>query len=640
MTGRGTIWRAICLAAAGLLALSPSLSAADGERPDAPVFVDSGVTALTPVWNGAAAWGDVDNDGDLDLLLTGDASATPVANPVTKLYLKNGSNTYFEVPAATTRLAGVRFGSAAWGDYNNDDRLDVLLTGEAAGGMPVSRVYRHDGNNQFTDINAGLIGVRYGSAAWADYDNDGRLDIALGGESQSGPVTRLYRNAGGDRFVAVSVPWPGISHGSLAWGDYNRDGWPDIVVTGWGVTKLYRNTGGQFVEVNAGLPGLTDSAAAWGDFNNDGYPDLALVGTWGAASLVKLFRNNGDGTFTEMTNSGLSAAGYGAAVAWGDFDNDGWSDLMLNGNTAVAGRVFRNNGDGTFTAVESGLPLLGTNTLAWADHNNTSRLSVLAAGHQVSGTLMTRVYSNTLTALNAPPSAPGGLSASVMANMVRLRWSPPADDHTPAAALTYNVRVGTTPGGSQIVSPMALDSGYRQVVAAGLSVTTTAVLRNLKSGTYFWNVQAVDSAMAGSPFTATEGTFTIPYYGRLPVVAAGACPTCFAGPNEVEPNNNLSQANGPLIDGQTYIGQHNDQWDTYFIYAPLAGVVSVDLQTPRTSGVQLQVYYQSISDPNSQYRALPPYHIDYNGPAGWYYIFVYTGSNFNDQTYTLTVDVP
>lgn len=658
MTKRDIAGRILGLTLAGLLALGtglPSAAAIDrppgddapdaalteGERPDAPVFVDSGITTFTPVWNGAAAWGDSDNDGDLDLLLTGDASATPMPSPVTKLYLKNGSNTYFEVPPATTRLPGVRFSSVAWGDYNNDDRLDVLLTGEMTGGAFISRVYRNDGNNQFTDINAGLIGVRYGAAVWGDFDNDGRLDIALGGESQSGAVTRLYRNASGDRFTPVNVTWPGISHGSIAWGDYNRDGWLDVAMTGAGVSKLYRNTGGQFVEINAGLLGLSDSAAAWGDFNNDGYPDLALVGTSGAAAVAKLYRNNADDTFTDMSNSGLSAAGYGAVVAWGDYDNDGWPDLLLNGNTATAGRVFRNNGNGTFSLIESGLPLLGSNVLAWGDYNNAGRLSVLAAGNLITGTLLTRVYSSTVSAVNAAPGTPGGLSASVTANSVRLRWQPATDDHTPAAALTYNVRVGTTPGGSQIVSPMALTTGYRQLVAAGPNVTTTVLLRNLKPGMYFWNVQAVDSVMAGSPFAAIDGTFVISYHSYLPVAAFNACPACFAGPNEVEPNNNVLQANGPLISGRMYTGQHNDEWDAYSLYASSAGLISADLQTPRTSGVQLQVYYLNTNDPNVQYRSLPPYHVDYNGAAGWYYIFVYTPpASVNAQTYTLVVTYP
>lgn len=657
MAGRDMIWRVVSLAAAGALALMPGRPSAaidrlrgdetvreaerpGGELPDAPVFVDSGVSSLTPVWNGAAAWGDSNDDGELDLLLTGDASSTPMANPVTKLYLRNGGNSYFEVPPATTRLVGVRYSAAAWGDYNNDDRLDVLLTGEGTGGALISRVYRNDGNNQFTDINAGLIGVRHGAAAWGDYDNDGRLDIALGGESQSGPVMRLYRNLGNNQFAAGPA-FSGIEHGAAAWGDYNRDGWLDLMVTGSNSTRLYRNLGfGQFAEVSAGLRPLQDSAAAWGDFNTDGWPDLALAGTFGAAAEAKLYRNNGDGTFTDMTGSGLSAAGYGATVAWGDYDNDGLPDLLLNGNTLTAGRIFHNNGGGTFSLIESGLPAVGAGALAWADFSRSGRLGVVAAGNLLSGTLLSRVYSSTITTTNTAPGAPTALTATVMANAVTLRWNAPADDHTPSAGLTYNLRVGTTPGGSEIVSPLALDSGYRQVVAAGQRVTTTARLLNLKAGTYFWNVQAIDAAMAGSAFSAADGTFMIPHYSHLPVVAANACPDCFIGPNEVEPNNNSTQANGPLIDERLYTGRHNDQWDTYRIYAPSAGIISVDLQTPRGSGVQLQVYYQSINDPNNQFRALPPYHIDYNGSAGWYYIFVFTEANFNDQTYTLVVDYP
>ena len=619
-------------------------SAADSQAaPSAPVFVDSGISTFTPVRDGAVVWGDSDGDGDLDLLVTGNSSTNLTYNPVTKLYLKNSGNAYFEVPAATTNLIAVQRSAAAWGDYNNDGRLDLLLCGETNGGTFVTRIYRNDGNNQFADITAGLTGVHDGAAAWADYDADGKLDVVVAGESASGAVTRLYRNNGDNTFSPVNVTLAGVSSGSVAWSDYNHDGRPDLLIVGPGVSQLYRNVGpDSFAEVPIGLSVLNVSAvAAWGDVNSDGWPDIALVGKSDVVGAVaNIYRNNGDGTFTDLpySDTHLTPVGSGAGVAWGDYDNDGRSDLLLNGNGDVLTRVFHNDGNITFTLLtEAGLPALERQAFAWGDFNNSGQLDIGLIGSDLYPTLYAKIYSNTIHTTNAAPAAPGNLATTLLGNQIQLHWSAPIDDHTPAPALTYSIRVGTMPGGTDVVSPPALSTGQRQIPASGSSITTTVAL-NLEPGTYYWSVQAVDSAFAGSAF-ATEGSFVVPRYLFLPLVALNAV-TYFPGTTEIEPNNTFAQANGPLASGQTLSGTHNDQWDAFNVYLPTAGTVHVTVQTPRTSHMQLQVYYQNVADPNMIYRPSPPYHLDYTGAAGWYYIFIFNESLFNADTYMLTVTYP
>ena len=117
---------------------------------------------------------------------------------------------------ADDALTGVSFSSVAWGDYDNDGDLDILLTGYSSDG--VARVYRNDGPApgagwNFVDIGVALTGVFYSSVAWGDYDNDGDLDILLtGADSSFKPVARVYRNDGGG-FVAISAPLTGVSSG-------------------------------------------------------------------------------------------------------------------------------------------------------------------------------------------------------------------------------------------------------------------------------------------------------------------------------------------------------------------------------------------------------------------------------------------
>jgi predicted nucleotidyltransferase len=128
--------------------------------------------------NSSVAWGDYDNDGDLDILLTGYSGSAAVS----KIYKNNGDGTFTEQTSIS--LAGVQYSSVAWGDYDNDRDLDILLTGSLSNGNPVSKIYKNNGNGTFTEqTSISLTGVQNSSVAWGDYDNDGDLDILLTGHN-------------------------------------------------------------------------------------------------------------------------------------------------------------------------------------------------------------------------------------------------------------------------------------------------------------------------------------------------------------------------------------------------------------------------------------------------------------------------
>jgi hypothetical protein len=202
-----------------------------------------------------------------------------------------------------------------------------------------------------------------------------------------------------------------------------------------------------------------------------------------------------------------------ASVALGDYDNDGDLDFLLTGLGAfdVSARVYRNDA-GTFTNINAGLAGAGGSSTAWGDYDNDGDLDILVTGYTLSGgsQWIARLYRNNTTSPNGAPTIPTGLTASVASGQVGLSWTAASDAQTPTAGLTYNLQVGTTPGAADVVGPMSSTStGYRRVAAMGNSqLGTTASLNGLATGTYYWSVQAVDTAFAGSPFAA-EGSFSL-----------------------------------------------------------------------------------------------------------------------------------
>jgi len=462
-------------------------------------LVDSGA-AFPAAGLAATAFGDYDLDGDLDLLLAGFVGPTDF----TGIFRNDGPSGWTDIGAG---LAPVRRGAAAWGDYDGDEDLDLLLAGGSGGGR-VSRIYRNDGG-AFTDSGAALRGVEQSAAAWADIDLDGDLDLALHGSGAGGAVTRIYRNDAG-QFVEIDPPIPDLTRGSLDFGDADGDGDHDLVVTGVIESTIthsdvYRNDGGQFLAVHAGLKNLFDGAARWGDYDLDRDLDVLENGSdsTSVAVFTRLYRNDGDLAFS--VQAPIEGAGEGAALGWGDYDTDGDPDFAAMAVGFNRTEVFRNDGGGAFS--DAGESLAGgcCGSLSWGDVDADGDLDLVVAGLS-SGV---KLYRNVEAVPNTPPTPPVGLVAAVGPGSVDLSWSA-ATDATVAPGLTYNVRVGTSPGGSEVMPAMANpETGLRRIPAPGnASQELSWRLIGLPPATYFWSVQAIDPGFEGSTF-APEQSFVV-----------------------------------------------------------------------------------------------------------------------------------
>lgn len=481
---------------------------------------------LAPMRYAILAWGDYDNDGDLDILAAGAKYVgQPFQNsiPSVIVYRNDGNDNFIDIQAP---INGIQQGSAAWGDYDNDGDLDILINGRTENGT-LAQIYRNDGGDTF-GLAADLGALDYPYADWGDVNNDGYLDLIVTGDVENGittwdPIAVLYENDQNGGFTPSQVTVPGVGFGAVQFADYDNDQDLDLVVSGVGeqdiFTTIYENDNGVFSDVNPGFIGLANSKAAWGDYDNDGDFDVVIGGAEGgiSATRAQMYRNNG-GIFSPIEFAGDTLPDLGLpSFDWGDFDNDGDLDLLTTGQIGILATrysaIFQNDGNDTFTALTQDIVSVRTGDATWGDYDNDGDLDILICGTDTTdgfGEYVTKIYRNELNAANAAPTAPAGLSASIRGSQVVLSWQPSQDDHTPQQALSYNLRIGTAPGASDIMNPMSAESnGYRKLPAMGnANLNTSWEIGPLADGQYYWRVQAIDGAMNGSVFS-TEATFYV-----------------------------------------------------------------------------------------------------------------------------------
>jgi len=325
---------------------------------------------------GGGIMDDFDNDGFLDIVATSWDATHPM------VYYRNKGDGTFEDRTNAAGLSGQLGGLyCVQGDYNNDGHLDFFICRGAWFRMPMRpSLLRNNGDGTFTDVTeaAGLaFPVNSISASWADYNNDGLLDLFICCEAQQ---NRLYRNNGNGTFteVAVDAGVAGIDgmYKGAAWIDFDNDGWPDLYVNNLsGTPTLYRNNhDGTFTDVTMemGIDGPKGGFACWAfDYNNDGFLDIfATSYDHSVAEIVKgiigqphtlngnrLWRNDGGKKFVDVTKeAGLDMVFATMGSNFGDFDNDGFLDIYLgtgdpNYTSLVPNRLFKNDDGKRFVEV-------------------------------------------------------------------------------------------------------------------------------------------------------------------------------------------------------------------------------------------------------------------------------------------------
>lgn len=299
---------------------------------------------------------DFDNDEDLDIYASSDPSDI--------FYQNNGDGTFTDI----TDNLGIKFQEdgigVAFGDYDNDGDLDLYIP--VNDGLDI--FYQNEGGRFFTDITNRVRTnnpSRARGASFVDFDLDGWLDIFVVNENSPNV---LYRNKDGKFFedVTIRMGLSDVSPGrSCIWGDYDNDSDPDLYITNKGTTnKLYRNDLIGFKDITniagVGEP-LESTGTTFADYDNDGNLDLFV----GDNQKFYLYHNNGNGTFKNLADfAGVINPGRGCTPTLADFDNDGDLDLYLS---VWDGRslLYSNNGDGTFSDITefAGIDAVGN---AWS----------------------------------------------------------------------------------------------------------------------------------------------------------------------------------------------------------------------------------------------------------------------------------
>ena len=528
----------------GLLGLILSLSIVK------PCMATGEFTALDADFvemRGDIAWGDYNNDGFLDFIEVGTTYHAMYPDNIV-LYKNNGNGTFSVIN--NTGLIGTQgYARVKWVDLNNDSYLDLIVQGWLSDSSPGStKIYHNNnGNGTFTDTNVVLPAVDAGDIALADFNGDEKVDILITGSlnlATGANLAKLYRNDGNNIFTEVATSLLPFCNTRVAWGDYDNDGKQDLLISGFtggiGATKLYRNDGPgtqsntwNFTEITIQTNSTTlqyIGAVAWGDYNNDGMLDFVM-----SSYYSDIYRNDGIGTesntwkFTAIDAGLMSSSpncSWGDSVSWGDYDNDGYLDLLMTAETYSTEyiphtEIYHSDGpvgpggQWQFTDINAGLQGVHEGNIVWGDYDNDGDLDIALNGkYNFCGVdCVTKIYRNNLgsdtSVVNTVPNAPTSLLANVSGSNVTLSWQKATDNQTPQNGLYYNIFIGTSPNLVDTLSPMAqLSDGWRRLAAIGSQNENTSwTINSLADGTYYWGVQAIDTAFAGSPFAL--GTFTV-----------------------------------------------------------------------------------------------------------------------------------
>lgn len=499
---------------------------------------------------GTLSTADFNNDGFEDFLLSG--------SDTTQLYRNLNGENFEPTPSPFPNL---NYSFSDFGDFNNDGFPDLLIGGYfKADSTYLTKLFQNMSGTDWEEQDLELPGLVHGFCEWTDYDRDGFADFLVSGVTiDSMAYTSLFKGDGTGAFDEVQTPFEDVGYSTGAFGDYNNDNFPDLVISGSRdsvrYARLYKNENGEFIETAMNILPVNNGSATWADYNNDGWLDFSVSGN--REDIVMnpyLMANSNDynninavsflhylnltlDSFKVSSNGSLGQRFVNSIQAPADMDNDGKEDIIIIGQSAIAVAVGGTGGGAsglpshilrktrivfyksfstdstlafnnwkadipitirTDNNSQTGLDSYQFRALALFDFNKDGRTDLLRGG--ATPEYPSALYTNTIYRSNTAPTTPKNLLSEIIScDSFYLSWDHATDDLTPDVALVYDLYIGTAPGAGDILSIVNNDQ---------LQNNWFRLNRPLEKGTYYWSVRARDGARIFGEW-ASEASFTI-----------------------------------------------------------------------------------------------------------------------------------
>jgi fibronectin type 3 domain-containing protein len=515
-------------------------------------------------------WNDLNQDGIPDLIFSSSETISPLnatqekfrlniylndtsvisTDPITKQITTKGRLTRANIsPEDSIYLGSTRFKIS---DINNDGKPDIMFAGLnkssesrlhifSTGPLPgdTSNAIRFRFNRLKTNLDSILLAQESANLLFDFGDVDGDNDndfVAIYNNALGDNLSKVYINKGIDSISGKVIfsesnkyNFDALSNATIDLIDFDKDGDLDLITSGRSFSSgkqflVYESKDSSFRKLTSSILPFESGKTSFGDVNNDGFTDIIYSGSRegaGFISKIALF-DPVSRKFTEQTEFAFGDY-QNLNIEFGDFDADNDLDILLYGREKTSNRdLFRvyknvqNESAAVLNSISTGgkANFAGQNEILISSRMNPVGLTGFSELSNKQNVTASNTYNR-----NAPPSVPENIKESLLRKVqnkmrVRFSWDASSDDKTPVEGLTYELRVGTKPGSSDVVVSSSKENGYKLIPEEGNVGRNKAWEIELPAGKYFWSVQAVDASLAGSAF-APERQFSINATGGI-----------------------------------------------------------------------------------------------------------------------------